>query len=67
MPGKRENVLRAYHLLVVRGPEGFTWQVRYDRHANPVERSAMFFPSHAAAEMDGGQALEKHRAAAPSE
>lgn len=63
MAAKRTNLLREYHLLIVRVGEGFVWQVRYDRHANPVERGTEAFKTHEDALKAGEQALERHRGA----
>ena len=62
MAGKRTNTLREYHLLVVREHDGFCWQVRYDRHANPVERSTQLYQTHGEAMTAGEAALAQHRA-----
>lgn len=62
MAGKRVNTLREYHLLIVRESSGFCWQVRYDRHATPVERSSQPFGTHAEALAAGEMALVHHRA-----
>ena len=57
MSGKKNNALRDYHLLVARGCDGFEWQIRYNRHANPVQRSQTAFASHADAIKAGEVAL----------
>lgn len=57
MPGKKSNILRDYHVLVVRGPTGFEWQVRYNRHASPVQRSPASFSTQAEASAAGEIAL----------
>lgn len=64
MPSKRESLLRSYHLLVLREVGGFGWQVRYDRHANPVEKSSKTFPTHDEAQTHGQSALQRYRDAA---
>ena len=67
MVGKRANVLREYHLLIKREPHGFEWQIRYDRHATPVQRSEILHPTHEQATAAGETALaEVRRAAAES-
>ena len=63
MPGKR-NLLKSYHLLVLREAGGFGWQIRYSRHANSVERSSGIFVTQAEAQADGQYALKRHQAAA---
>lgn len=63
MAGKRINTLREYHLLIVRENSGFCWQVRYDRHANPVERGALSYATHGEAMTAGETALARHRTA----
>lgn len=63
MAGKRTNTLREYHLLIVREGNGFCWQVRYDRHANPVERGSQSYATQSEAMAAGEVALSRHRAA----
>ena len=59
MVGKKKNALRDYHLLVARRRDGFEWQIRYNRHANPVQRSQMSYPNQAEATAAGEAALEQ--------
>ena len=67
MAGKRANVLREYHLLIKREPQGFEWQIRYDRHAHPVQRSEILHPTQEQAAAAGEAALaEVRRVAAES-
>ena len=63
MSGKR-NLLKSYHLLVLRQAGGFGWQIRYSRHANSVEQSSGVFVTQADAQADGQDALKRHQAAA---
>ena len=57
MTGKKSNALRDYHLLVARSGGGFEWQVRYDRHAHPVQRSQAVYQTQAEAAAAGETAL----------
>ncbi len=57
MSNKRANVLREYHLLIQREGAGFMWQIRYDRHANPIQRSQTVYPTQAEALAAGEVAL----------
>ena len=57
MATKKSNSLRDYHLLVTRGSDGFEWQVRYNRHANPVQRSEGTYPTQVEASAAGEVAL----------
>lgn len=61
MAGKRNNTLREYHLLIVREGGGFGWQVRYDRHANPIERGSQPYATQEEAMTIGQAALNRHR------
>jgi hypothetical protein len=64
MSGKKSNALRDYHLLVARGASGFEWQIRYDRHATPVQRSSNIYPTQEEAALAGEEALAAVRRAA---
>ena len=57
MASKRTNVLRDYHLLIKRESEGFEWQIRYDRHANAVQRSQVLYATHEEAAAEGSKVL----------
>jgi hypothetical protein len=57
MAGKRTNVLRDYHLLIKREADGFEWQIRYDRHANAVQRSQVLYGTHEDAAAAGDKVL----------
>ena len=57
MASKRTNVLRDYHLLVKRESDGFEWQIRYDRHANAVQRSPSLYATHEEAAVEGSKVL----------
>lgn len=57
MAAKRSNSLRDYHLLIKREPDGFEWQIRYDRHAVPVQRSAERYATQSEASQAGEDAL----------
>ena len=61
MAGKRTNVLREYHLLIKREPHGFEWQIRYDRHALPVQRSETLHRTQEEAAAAGEAALAEMR------
>lgn len=67
MAGKRTNVLREYHLLIKREAGGFEWQVRYDRHAIPIQRSEALHPTQAEAAAAGEAALAAIRREAAAE
>ena len=57
MASKRTNVLRDYHLLIKRESEGFEWQIRYDRHANAVQRSQVLYATREEAAAEGSKVL----------
>lgn len=61
MPGKQLNTLRQFHLLIVREPTGFSWQVRYGRIASVVEGSSEVYATQAEAEARGVTALAHYR------
>ena len=57
MASKRTNILREYHLLIKREADGFEWQIRYDRHAVPVQRGQTVYPTQEQAVVAGEEAL----------
>lgn len=61
MAGKRTNVLREYHLLIKREAQGFEWQIRYNRHATPIQRSPTLYATQEAAATAGDEALSALR------
>ena len=63
MPGRKDNSLRTHHLLIARAAAGFTWQIRYGRHAGVVEQSSKAHATVAEAEAAGTEALLRHRSA----
>jgi hypothetical protein len=66
VPGRKDNSLRTYHLLVVRVAGGFAWQIRYGRHASVVEQSVGTFMTLPDAETAGSEAVRRYRSAAAS-
>lgn len=55
---KKPNVLREYHLLIIRNRGGFSWEVRYNRHAKPVRVCHEIYPSQDEANRHGQIALD---------
>lgn len=56
--GKRPNTLREYHLLVIRNPGGFSWEVRYGRNAKSVRACNEVYRTQEEASRHGQVALD---------
>lgn len=60
MPSR--SSLREYHLLITRGNGGYSWEIRFNRHARAVQTSVSVHASHDGAQEAGNKALLKLKA-----